>query len=122
MRDEEGNITKGTGYNVFLVTDGVIRTTGSRDLLQGVSRGIVMDLAQQMDVPTEHGDLQSYDLYNADEAFFSSTSYCILPVTQMDKRLVADGKPGPITQSMLAAWSESVGLDIVDQAQRFASG
>ena len=120
LTDTEGNITEGTGYNVFLVTNGVIRTAGSRDLLQGVSRGMVMDLAQQMDVPLEEGELQPYDLYNADEAFFSSTSYCVLPVTRVDKRQVADGKPGPITQQLLAAWSESAGLDIVDQAKRFA--
>ena len=120
LTDTDGNITEGTGYNVFLVTNGVIRTAGSRDLLQGVSRGMVMDLARQMDIPLEQGELQPYDLYNADEAFFSSTSYCVLPVTRVDKRQVADGKPGPITQQLLAAWSESAGLDIVDQAQRFA--
>ena len=122
LTDTEGNITEGTGYNVFLVTNGVIRTAGSRSLLEGVSRGMVMELAQQMDVPVVAGDLQPYDLYNADEAFFTSTSSCVLPVTRVDKRQVADGKPGPITQQLLAAWSESVGLDIVDQAQRFARG
>ena len=120
LTDSEGNITEGTGYNVFMVTDGVIRTAGDRDLLQGVSRGMVMDLARQMDIPLEEGDLQPYDLYTADEAFFSSTSYCVLPVTRVDKRQIADGQPGPVTQQLLAAWSESVGLDIVDQAQRFA--
>ncbi len=122
LTDTEGNITEGIANNVFLVTNGVIRTAGSRSLLKGVSRDMVMELAQQMGVPVVAGDLQPYDLYNADEAFFTTTSYCVLPVTRVDNRQVADGKPGPITQQLLAAWSELVGLDIVDQAQRFARG
>ena len=47
---------------------------------------------------------------------------CVLPVTKVDNRQVADGKPGPITQQILAAWSETVGVDIVDQALRFSQG
>ena len=44
----------------------------------------------------------------------------MLPVTRVDKREVGDGRPGPITQQLLAAWSERVGVDIVGQAERFA--
>ncbi len=45
---------------------------------------------------------------------------CILPLTSADKQPIGDGKPGPVTSQLLAAWSEWVGLDIVDQAERFA--
>ena len=65
-------------------------------------------------------DITPYDHYAADEAFFASTSYCVLPMTQVDKRQIGDGKPGPITQQLLAAWGEMVGVDIVGQALRFA--
>ena len=119
LMDTDGNLTEGTGYNVFLVTDGVIRTAGDRDILQGVSRKAVFDLARQLDIPISEEDLQPYDLYNADEAFFSGTSYCVMPVVEVDKRQVGDGRPGPIVQQLLAAWSESVGMDIVDQADRY---
>ena len=118
--DENGNLTEGTGYNFFLVTDGTIRTSGDSTILQGVSRKTVFDLARQLGVPIVEEELQPYDLYTADEAFFSSTSYCVLPVTKADQRQIADGKPGPISQQLLAAWSELVGVDIVDQAKRFA--
>jgi branched-subunit amino acid aminotransferase/4-amino-4-deoxychorismate lyase len=64
-------------------------------------------------------DLQLYDMYTADEAFFSSTSPCVLPVTKVDKRDVGEGRPGPIVQQILTAWSELVGVDIVDQALLF---
>ena len=122
LTDLDGNLTEGTGYNMFLVTDGVIRTPGDRTILQGVSRGMVFDLARQLDIPFMEEDLQPYDLYTADEAFFSRTSTCVLPVTRVDNRQVGDGNPGPITQQLLAAWSEAVGLDIVDQALRFDRG
>ena len=120
LRDENGNLTEGSGYNVFLVTEGVIRTATDRAVLQGVSRGMVFDLARQLDIPVTEEDLQPYDLYTSDEAFFASTSYCVLPVTQVDRRQIGDGKPGPVTQQLLAAWSEAVGVGIVDQAQQFA--
>ena len=122
LTDTDGNLTEGTGYNVFLVTDGVIRTPGDRSILQGVSRGMVFDLAHQLDIPLVEEDLQPYDMYTADEAFFSGTSPCVLPVTKVDMRDVGEGRPGPIVQQLLSAWSESVGMDIVDQAIRFDRG
>ena len=120
LRDIDGNLSEGVGYNYFLVTDGVIRTAAEKAILQGVSRGAVFDLADQLGIPLVEEDLQPYDLYTADEAFFASTSYCVLPMTQVDKRDIGDGKPGPITRQLLAAWSEMVGVDIVGQALRFA--
>ena len=94
LTDSEGNLTEGSGYNVFLVTDGVIRTPGDRSILQGVSREMVFDLAKQMNIPLVEEDLQPYDMYTADEAFFASTSPCVVPVTVVDKRQVGDGRPG----------------------------
>ena len=122
LMDGDGNLTEGTGYNVFMVSDGVIRTPGDRAILQGISRGMVFDLANRLAIPLVEEDLQPYDLYTADEAFFSGTSHCMLPVTRVDTRQLGDGKPGPITQQLLAAWGETVGLDIADQALQFDRG
>ena len=120
LMDSDGNLTEGTGYNVFMVTNGVLRTPGDRTVLQGGSRNMVIDLAHQLNIPVMEEDLQPYDLYTADEAFFCRTGPCILPVTQADRRQIADGKPGPVTQQLLAAWSEAVGVDIVGQAEHLA--
>jgi branched-chain amino acid aminotransferase len=121
LTDAQGNLTEGVGYNLFLATDGVIHTPGDRSVLQGVSRAMVFDLAKRLGIRLVEEDLQPYDLYTADEAFFASTSPCVLPVTRVDRRTIGDGKPGPIAQRLLAAWSDAVGLDIVAQAQRFAA-
>ena len=120
LLDENGNLAEGNGQNIFIVTDGVIRTPTVRAALQGVSRGMVIDLARQLDIPLEEEDLQPYDLYTADEAFWATTSMCVMPMTVVDKRFIADGEPGPMSQHILAAWSESVGVDVVGQARRFA--
>ena len=114
--DMEGYLSEGTGYNVFLVSNGVIRTPQDRAILQGVSRGMVLDLAGQLGLEAVGEDLQPYDLYNADEAFFTGTTPCVLPVTRADHRQIGDGRPGPVTKQLLAAWSEAVGVDIVGQA------
>ena len=83
---------------------------------------MVFELAEQLEIPLVEEDLQPYDMYTADEAFFSSTTPCVLPVTVVDKREIGDGRPGPIVQQLLSAWSETVGVDIVDQMTRFGRG
>jgi len=120
MLDGRGNLTEGVGYNLFLVSGGVIRTPGDRSVLQGVSRATVFDLARELGVTVVEEDLQPYDLYTADEAFFTSTSSCVLPVTRVDRRPVGDGRPGPTARRLLQAWSETVGVDIVAQARHYA--
>jgi branched-chain amino acid aminotransferase len=120
LTDSRGNVTEGVGYNLFIVTAGVIRTPGERSVLQGVSRAVVLELAGDLGIAAVEDDLQPYDVYTADEAFFTSTSPCVLPVTRVDKRPIGDGKPGPVVGRLLRAWSDVVGLDIVEQARRFA--
>ena len=120
LTDMNGNLTEGSGHNVFIVTDGVVRTPTDRAILAGISRGMVLDLAEQLDIPATEEDLQPYDLFTSDECFFSSTPFSILPVTYVDRRPIGDGKPGPVTQQLTAAWSEAVGVDIVDQLKSLA--
>ncbi len=115
--DDRGFLAEGNGQNVFIVTDGVIRTPTDYAALQGVSRGMTIDLTRQLDIPLVEEDLQPYDLYTADEAFWTTTSMCVMPMTQVDRRPIGNGKPGPMSQRLLAAWSEAVGIDIVGQAQ-----
>ncbi len=120
MLDSDGTISEGTGANFFVVTNGMLRTPRDTSTLQGVSRTTVIELAHTLDIPAIEDDLQPYDLYTADEAFFASTPFCILPVGRIDNRYIGNRAPGPITDKLLAAWSERVGMDIVDQLRRLA--
>ena len=119
MRDANGHITEGSSYNVFVVDGGSLRTPTTKSALRGISRDVVLDLARGLDIETRVEDLQPYDILTADECFFASTSWCMVPVTYVDKRQIGNGEPGPVTRQLLTAWGEAVGVDIVDQATRF---
>ena len=121
LTDGEGNLTEGSGYNVFVVSDGVVRTPDDRAILAGISRQTVLDLAEQNGIPASQEDLQPYDIHTADEAFFASTPWSILPVTYVDKRPIADARPGPVTQQLMAAWTELVGVDVAAEAVKLAA-
>jgi branched-chain amino acid aminotransferase len=121
LLDQDGNISENVGGNFFLVTDGAIRTPRDSSILQGISRQTVLELGAQLGIPVIEEDLQPYDAYTADEAFLSTSSYQVLPVATIDKRHVRHDVPGPITQQLLAAWGEMVGVDIVGQALEFAN-
>ena len=120
LLDTDGNISENVGGNFFIVSDGVLKTANDKSILQGISRLTLLELAEQLGIPTSEEDIQPYDLYNADEAFLCSTPYCLLPVGKADNRQVGDEVPGPITKQLLAAWSEKVGVDIVDQTNERA--
>ena len=120
LLDRYGNVTEGIGNNVFLVKDGVLKTPTDRSILQGVSRGVVIEIARNLGIAVSEEDLQPYDLYTADEVFFSRTSPRMVPVIKVDNRPVGEKFPGPMTQQLLAAHSEMVGVDIVDQSLHFA--
>ena len=119
LLDQNGNLTEGIGYNVFLVKDGVLKTATDKSILQGISRSVIIDVAEQLGIDLVEEDLQPYDLYTADEVFFSRTSPRIIPVSMVDLRPVGDAVPGPITNQLLAAHSEMVDVDIVGQALHY---
>ena len=120
LLDQDGNIAENIGANFFIVTDGVIRTPGDSSILQGISRMVVFELANQLGIPIVEEPLQPYDAYTADETFLANTIYQLLPVGTVDNRRIGEKTPGPISTQLLAAWSEMVGVDIVGQALRQA--
>jgi branched-chain amino acid aminotransferase len=120
--DIHGNVAENKGGNVFVVSGGVLRTPRTTNCLAGISRETVLELASRLNIRAEETDLQPYDLYTADELFFTSTPYCIMPATKFNGLPVGDGQVGPITQRLLDAWSELVGMDIVKQAMKQLKG
>lgn len=115
--DMNGHVAENKGGNIFCVTNGVLRTPSTVNCLAGVSRATALELARKLGIPTEETALLPYDLATADEMFFTSTPYCIMPSTKFNNLTVGDGQVGPITKRLLEAWSDLVGMDIVAQAQ-----
>jgi branched-chain amino acid aminotransferase len=115
LLDIDGNIAENKGGNFFIFADGVLKTPLTSNALAGVSRATVLELATELGIPVRECDLQPYDVYTADEAFFTSTPYCIMPATRFNGLPIGDGQVGAVTKCLLAAWSERVGVDIVAQ-------
>ncbi|MEQ1769566.1 MAG: aminotransferase class IV [Devosia sp.] len=115
--DINGHVAENKGGNIFCISKGVLKTPSTVNCLAGVSRATALELARKLGIPTEETVLQPYDLATADEMFFTSTPYCIMPSTKFNNLPVGDGKVGPITKRLLEAWSELVGMDIAAQAR-----
>ena len=120
LTDEQGFVTEGTGSNFFIARDGEIFTPRPHNILRGVSRLTCLELAARLGIPAHEADIEPYDVRAADEAWFSATMACMVPITRFDFHPVGDGAPGPIYRRILSAWSEEVGLDIAGQAHEYA--
>ncbi len=120
LLDTSGNLSESTGANFFIVKDGTLLTPTTRNIVIGISRQAVIALAGDMGIPVCEMDLKPGELRRADEAFFTTSSYCMLPVSYVDGRRMGEVIPGPVTGRLLEAWSGMAGVDIVKQAQRFA--
>jgi branched-chain amino acid aminotransferase len=108
-RDE---LCEGTGANVFLVRDGVLRTPPpDAGCLLGVTRALLLDLATDADIPTEVGPVPIGDLAQAEEAFLSSTTREVHPIAHVDG-VALPRVPGPVTQHLAGAFADLVARDV----------
>jgi branched-chain amino acid aminotransferase len=98
MLNEQGFVAECTGDNLFIVRDGTVVTPPvSAGALNGITRRVIFDLAPEVGVPIHEEELTRYELYTADECFLTGTAAEVVPVAVYDRRLIGDGKPGPIT-------------------------
>jgi branched-chain amino acid aminotransferase len=115
LLDLDGNITECSGSNFVIVVDRTIYTPTSRNILEGISLVTVRGLAAKLGWGWVEKDLQVYDVVNADEAWLTTTPYCVAPCTKINGIPIGNGTPGPAFQTMIRAWSELVGVDILKQ-------
>jgi D-alanine transaminase len=103
--DREGRITEGTTCNVFVVRGGSLLTPPNRpQLLPGVTRSVVVDLAREAGIPLREEELTRESFLSADEAILSSTTVEVLPIASADGRPVGGGRPGPVFARLLEAF------------------
>lgn len=99
----DGYVAEAPGYNVFVVKRGTLYTPGE-NILRGITRQTVLEIADKMELAVVEAKLTLFDLYNADEVFFTSTAGGIFPVREVDARQVGNGAPGPITKQIRDAY------------------
>ncbi len=101
--DVNGYLSEGSGENLFIVRNGVIYTSPLGDsILSGITRDSVIRLAKEMGYTIVEQSLPREMLYIADEAFFTGTAAEVTPIRSVDRILVKDGNPGPVTQQLAA--------------------
>ena len=104
MFDMQGNISEGSGDNIFIVKNGVINTPPTLNNLRGVTRIVVLELADRLGITVHETNLGYFDLYTADEVFVTGTAAEVAPITSVDGRSIGSGRPGPITRQLMAAF------------------
>jgi branched-chain amino acid aminotransferase len=116
MLDLDGNISESSAHNFFLVVSGKLCTPSNKNVLDGITKDALFELAAQLKLDVMEGNFTPYDAYNAEEAFLASTSPTILPVQSINGVRPTKEVPGPLTKRLIQAWSDMVGIDIVRQA------
>lgn len=102
MLNREGYVAEATGDNIFIVKSEVLITPPNyAGILEGITRGVVIKIAEKFKIKFEEKFFTQHDIYISDECFLTGTAAEIIPVVKVDARPIADGKPGKITLKLL---------------------
>lgn len=105
MLNADGHVAEATAANLFIVRRGVLATpTVACGILEGVTRNVILKLARELGIPAEQRVVPRFDLYVADECFLTGTGAEVMPITEIDRRKVGDGKVGPVTTRLREAF------------------
>ena len=122
LLDTSGHVAEASTANILAYRAGLGLLSPPHDkVLPGISLAEVVELAHEMGIHLTEQDLTPDDLFTADEIFLTSTPLCLLPVTRLNGQDIGTGRPGPFYHQLIQAWSKLVDLDIVAQAQAFAT-
>lgn len=113
MVGPSGEVLEGLSSNFFAIRDGVL-ITPDEGILPGLTRSLILDEAQKAGIPVRFEGLPVGDLGSLDEAFISSTSRAVLPITTIEGQPVGTGSPGPITQQLGALYRARLQPEIQD--------
>jgi len=103
MLNCDGYVAEATGDNVFIVREGALLTPPPHiGILEGITRGTVIELARKLGIPVSEQLMTLYDVYNADECFLTGTAAEVIPAVKVDGRAIGSGRPGPVTQRLIA--------------------
>ena len=117
LLDIYGNIAEPWGANIFFLKKGRLMTPSRQLVLEGITRDTILETARELGIVIVEGNyFKPYDVYSADEAFVTTTSYTVLPVASLDGVKIGTKTPGPITEKLIKAVGEKLGIDLVEQA------
>jgi branched-chain amino acid aminotransferase len=107
--DKNGFVAEGVGENIFIVRNGKLFTPPvCSGALPGITAQVIAKLAAKLGVEVTESNITPYQLFNADEVFFTGTAAEIVPIREVNKRQIGNGKPGPITKKLIVAFQKVV--------------
>ena len=98
--DNEGYVAEGSGENIFIVRDGRLVTPELTSCLEGITRDTIFVLAEELGLSIEERRITRDEVYIADEAFFTGTAAEVVPIRELDGRVIGSGKRGSITEQL----------------------
>ena len=108
LLDSEGFVAEGSGENFFMVKDNKLITPDLDACLDGITRRTIISLAKELEVDFEERKIQLEEALESDEAFFTGTAVEVMPINAIDKKSIADGVRGPITEKLQKAYLDQV--------------
>jgi branched-chain amino acid aminotransferase len=109
MINHKGEVAEGTGDNIFIVKQGVLKTPPpDAGILEGITRGAIMELARANNIVVQESTMTRYDVYTADECFLTGTAAEVIPVVKCDGHPIGDGKPGVMTKRLRDLFQQMV--------------
>ena len=116
LLDDSGHVTETSSGNLFIVNGGQLCTPPDDAVLPGIARSHIIRLAEQRGWRVRAQPLSPDDVLDAEEAFLTSSTYCILPVSSLNGSRIGTSIPGRVTKMFMDAWGEEIGLDFAGQA------
>lgn len=112
MLNDQGYVAEGSGDNVFIVKNGVIKTPPAHvGALEGITRNTIIEIGRKLGYEVREEIMTRHDVYSADEVFLTGTAAEIISVVKVDGRVIGDGKPGEYTKKLLEAFRSYVETD-----------
>jgi len=109
LLDDKGHVCEGTGENLFLIRNGVIRTPPlSASILDGINRRAAIEIARDLGYEVVEQDLDRSELYLADEVFMTGTAAELTPIREVDDHPIGSGEPGEITRAVQAVFEDAL--------------
>jgi branched-chain amino acid aminotransferase len=108
LLDPEGYVSEGTAENIFMVRNGVLKTTPLTSILEGITRNSIMQLARERGLTVVEERFTRDELYIADEVFMTGTAAELTPIRELDDRKIGSNTPGPVTKDLQNAFFDIV--------------
>jgi len=107
--NDKGLLAEASMSNIFLVSDGKLRTPGEESgILPGITRGVILELALKLGIKVLKEDIKLSELFQAQEAFLTNSLIEVMPLTEIEGKPVASGRPGALSRRLLAAYRKLV--------------